>query len=114
WTVTVIGKGGKRRDVPLSARLALALRGRGAGWLFPGRIDGHLSAAYVSKRLSAALGDAGTGHQLRHRFASAAYRAERDLRAVQVLLGHASVATTQLYTAVPDRALRRAVEAAAA
>lgn len=113
WSVTVIGKGSKRRDVPLSPRLALELRARPAGWVFPGRVDGHLSAAYVSKRLSWALGVGTTGHQLRHRFASVAYRSERDLRAVQELLGHASPETTAIYTAVPDQALRRAVLAAA-
>ena len=112
WTVTVTGKGGKLRDVPLSPRLALALRARPAGWVFPGRIDGHLSAAYVSKRLSWALGAGTTGHQLRHRFASAAYAAERDIRAVQDLLGHASPETTAIYTEVPDQARRRAVLAA--
>lgn len=113
WVLTVIGKGGKLRDVPLTDSLALEIRSR-PGWTFPGRQDGHLSPAYVSRRLSWALGEGVTGHQLRHRFGSAAYAHERDLRAVQVLLGHASVATTQLYTAVPDGALRRAVLAAAA
>lgn len=113
WSVTVLGKGGKLRDVPLSPRLALELRGRPPGWTFPGRKDGHLSAAYVSKRMSWALGAGTTGHQLRHRFASTAYAAERDLRAVQELLGHASPVTTAIYTAVPDQALRRAVLAAA-
>lgn len=54
-----------------------------------------------------------TTHTLRHRFASAAYRADRDIRAVQELLGHASVATTQIYTAVPDDAVRRAAGVAA-
>lgn len=113
WSVVVLGKGGKQRTVPLTPRLALALRSLPEGWAFPGRQDGHLSPAYVSRRLSRALGPAATGHQLRHRFASAAYRAERDLRAVQLLLGHSSVSTTQTYTAVPDGALRRAVVAAA-
>lgn len=113
WSVTVIGKGGKLRDIPLSPRLALDLRSRPPGWVFPGRVDGHLSAAYISKRLSWALGEGVTGHQLRHRFASAAYRSERDLRAIQELLGHSSPATTAIYTAVPDQALRRAVLAAA-
>lgn len=113
WSVTVIGKGGKLRDIPLTKRLALDLRAAGDGWIFPGRLDGHLSAAYVSKRLSWALGPDITGHMLRHRFASAAYAAERDLRAVQELLGHTSPATTAIYTAIPDQALRRAVLAAA-
>ncbi|WP_022899139.1 tyrosine-type recombinase/integrase, partial [Humibacter albus] len=80
--------------------------------LFPGRVDGHLSAAYVSKLISRALPEGVTAHPLRHRFASRAYAAERDIRAVQELLGHASVATTQIYTAVPDAALRRAALAA--
>lgn len=113
WSVTVTGKGSKLRDVPLSPRLALQLRALPAGWAFPGRLDGHLSAAYVSKRLSWALGAGVTGHQLRHRFASAAYAGERDLRAVQELLGHSSPQTTAIYTAVPDGALRRAMLAAA-
>lgn len=113
WSITVTGKGGRARDVPLSPRLALLLRARPAGWVFPGRVDGHLSAGYVSKRMSWALGAGVTGHQLRHRFASVAYAAERDLRAVQELLGHASPETTAIYAAVPDRALRRAVLAAA-
>lgn len=113
WSVTVHGKGGKDRDVPLTPRLALDLRSRPAGWTFPGRQDGHLSAAYISKLLSRALPGDVTGHQLRHRFASEAYRAERDLRAVQELLGHSSPTTTAIYTAIPDQALRRAVLAAA-
>lgn len=46
--------------------------------------------------------------------ATAAYRADRDLIAVQQLLGHSSVATTQRYTALPDDALRRAVLGAVA
>ena len=53
-----------------------------------------------------------TLHTLRHRFATAAYSAERDLLAVQRLLGHASVATTQRYAEPPRDALRKAVEAA--
>lgn len=73
-----------------------------------------LSPAYVSKLISRALPAGVTAHMLRHRFASAAYRGERDIRTVQELLGHSNVATTQVYTAVPDGALRAAVEAAAA
>lgn len=114
WSLDVLGKGNKRRLVPLSPRLALALRVLPAGYIFPGRIDGHLSAAYVSKRLSWALGKGLTGHMLRHRFASIAYAAGGcDIRAVQDLMGHASPETTARYTAVPDGAKRAAVMAAA-
>lgn len=114
WQLEVIGKGGKHRIVPLGDGLAAALRRQGPGWTFPGRQSGHLSAAYISKRLARVLPGALTGHTLRHRFGSAAYFHERDLRAVQTLLGHASPATTARYVAVPDGALRRAVLAVAA
>lgn len=114
WSLRVRGKGGRVRVVPLSRALALALRSLPSGYAFPGQVDGHLSGAYVSKLMSAALPEGVTGHMLRHRFASRAYvGAGRDIRAVQELLGHASVATTQVYTAVPRGALRAGVDAAA-
>lgn len=114
WSLLVHGKGRKQRVVPLTDGLARALRLYGAdGYLFPGQVDGHLSAAYVSKLVSRALPQGSTAHRLRHRFASRAYSGTGDIRAVQELLGHASVATTQIYTAVPDGAMRRGVEAAA-
>jgi len=115
WVMKIRGKGDRTRDVPVPARLALELLTRDPGFLFPGNVDGHLSAAYVSKLLSRALPAGVTAHMLRHRFASHAYEgAERDIRAVQELLGHSNVATTQTYTAVPGGAKRRAVEFAAA
>jgi site-specific recombinase XerC len=114
WSLRVRGKGGRVRVVPLTRHLALALRALPAGWAFPGQDHGHLSAAYVSKLMSRALPDGVTAHMLRHRFASRAYVGSgRDIRAVQELLGHASVATTQVYTAVPRGALRAGVDAAA-
>ena len=114
WSLRVTGKGGRRRVVPLSRRLALELRSIPSGYAFPGQVDGHLSAAYVSKLMSRVLPEGVTAHMLRHRFASRAYLGSgRDIRAVQELLGHASVATTQVYTKVPDGALRAGVEAAA-
>lgn len=113
WSLRVRGKGGRVRVIPLSRALALALRSLPSGYAFPGQDDEHLSAAYVSKLMSRALPPGVTAHMLRHRFASRAYvGAGRDIRAVQELLGHASVATTQVYTAVPQGALRAAVEAA--
>ena len=112
YALTVTGKGGKTRTVPISDSLAAAIEARGSGWTFPGLTDGHLGAERVGQLVARALPAGWTCHTLRHRFASAAYRAERDIRAVQELLGHASVATTQIYTAVPDDAKRRAALAA--
>lgn len=114
WSLIVHGKGDRVRFVPLPDDLAadIALTAE-SGWLFPGQIDGHLSAHYVSKLISRALPGA-TAHQLRHRFATRAYQlGGRDIRAVQELLGHASVATTQIYTGVDSDAVRRAALAAA-
>jgi site-specific recombinase XerD len=53
-----------------------------------------------------------TMHTLRHRFSSRAYRGTRNLRAVQTLLGHASIATTDRYLAVDDDEILAAMEAA--
>lgn len=104
----ITGKGGKVRNVPAHPDLVAALSGR-AGYVFPGKIDGHLSPDWVGKRMKAALGSGWTAHSLRHRFATRAYAGERDLLTVQQLLGHSSVATTQRYTEVPDDAKRRAI-----
>lgn len=109
----IVGKGSRARMVPISDSLAQMILDRPAGWLFPSPNGGHLSAAYVGQLMSRALPDEWTAHTLRHRFASAAYAVDADLRAVQEMLGHASVETTQVYTAVPDGAKRRAVEGAA-
>lgn len=54
----------------------------------------------------------GTAHQLRHSFATSCYRAERDLLAVQRLLGHSEVSTTMCYVALDGDALYRSVAAA--
>ncbi len=108
----VLGKGNKTRTVPISDDMAMRLRER-AGYAFPSPRGGHLTPAHVGKLVSRLLPPGWTTHTLRHRFASAAYRADRDIRAVQELLGHASVATTQIYTAIPDDATRRASLAAA-
>lgn len=114
WSLLVVGKGGKRRMVPLSKAMALELRACPPGYLFPGNVRGHLSASYVSKLVSAGLPDGVTAHMLRHRYATKVYQdGGKDLRAVQQLLGHASVATTQIYTLVPDSELRTAAAAAA-
>jgi integrase/recombinase XerC len=110
-SLVVHGKGGKERVVPISDDLAHRILEH-EGYVFPGQIDGHLSSAYVSKLLSRALAGLATGHQLRHRYATDSLRrAGGNLRVVQELLGHSSVATTQVYTAVDDDELRRAAAA---
>ncbi|MGI8881059.1 MAG: tyrosine-type recombinase/integrase [Jatrophihabitans sp.] len=111
----VRGKGDRVRVVPLPPIVAQAIAGRPAGWLFPRptQPDTPMTPAHVGKLMSAQLGPGVTAHMLRHRFASTAYAAERDLRAVQTLLGHTKPETTALYTAVPEGALSTAVRAAA-
>lgn len=110
YSLVVHGKGSKERLVPIEPDLAHAIRAC-AGYLFPGRVDGHLSAKWVSKLLSRSMTHA-TGHQLRHRFGTVSYESSRDLRAVQELLGHASSATTEIYVHVDSAAKRRAASAA--
>lgn len=111
YALRVLGKGGHVRVVPLPTHLARQITAA-EGYMFPGAIDGHLSARRVGELVSEALPDGWTAHTLRHRFATRAYAASHDLRAVQELLGHAKPETTAIYTLVqPDRL--RAVAAAA-
>lgn len=113
YTLRVHGKGRKIRVIPITRALALEILAA-SGYLFAGQIDGHLSPAYVSKLVSRALPEGWTAHTLRHRFASRAFIGTgKDIRAVQELLGHASVATTQIYTAVEDDVMRAGVDFAA-
>ncbi|MFB4348487.1 tyrosine-type recombinase/integrase [Microbacterium sp. CR_7] len=114
WSLVVQGKGDRQRLVPLPDDVALDIRDSEAGYLFPGRIDGHLSPARVSELISEALPPGITAHMLRHRYGTRAYNlGGKDLRAVQELLGHAYATTTQIYVGVEDDALRRAATAAA-
>lgn len=116
WGIYIHGKGGKTRTVPLKdwlgVLLARAANISPTGYVFPGQISGHLSPRWVTKLGSLALEDPWTLHSLRHRFATRAYAAERDLLTVQQLLGHASVATTQRYAKPPETALLAAIDAA--
>ncbi|GAB3598595.1 tyrosine-type recombinase/integrase [Kineococcus gypseus] len=118
FSLRVHGKGGRVRLVPLhpelAERLAAVQLDQGEGFIFPGKINGHLSADRVGHLLAKHLGAGWTAHTLRHRFASRAYAVDRDLRAVQELLGHSKPETTARYTAVPDNALRKAVWGATA
>lgn len=105
----VDGKGRKQRIVPLTDDLAARIRKVGDAWLFPSRNDhgeSHLTASRVGKIISPALPDGYSTHTLRHRAATRAYSATHDLLAVSAFLGHASVATTQRYVAMPADRLR--------
>lgn len=113
WTLRVVGKGDKVREIPLPDDLALQLLALPAGWFFPGRDNGHLSPRWVGTLLSRLMPGVWTMHKLRHRAATRWYEVDRDVFVVQRLLGHASPATTQAYVAVKDDRLRRTVVAAA-
>jgi integrase/recombinase XerD len=124
------GKGGKDRLAPLSvtARRAvgdyLPLRAahlpkgaKSSPWLFPSRgRSGRLTARRFAQLLEAAAADAGidparvSPHVLRHAFATHLLEGGADLRVVQTLLGHADIATTQIYTHVTQDRLRALVE----
>lgn len=80
--------------------------------MFPGKVDGHVSAHTMGTLVSRLLPEGVTMHALRHRFATTTYHVDRDVFSVQKLLGHASPQTTQGYVAVNDSNLRRLVEAA--
>lgn len=118
----VHGKGGKARVIPINDSLADQLR-RGAaghtpgmparGWLFPANFfGGHITPDCVGRLVTRALPDQWTMHSLRHRMASRAYRGTRNLLAVQKILGHESLATTERYLAVDDSECRAAMMAA--
>lgn len=108
----VTGKGGARRIVPIHQMLTVPLQrlAERGGWAFPGRFTGHVHPDFIGKRISRLLGPGWTAHTLRHRFATEVYRSSKDLLAVQQLLGHASVATTQVYVGVDRDALTAAVD----
>jgi len=114
WSLTVHGKGGRVRVVPLTDRLARDLLALGPGYAFPGADNGHLSPRWIGRRISRLLGPDWTMHKLRHRAATRVYQASAgDTFIVQELLGHASPATTRRYVRVPSTAIRAAVLAAA-
>ena len=122
--VHVQGKGGKRRSLPLgeAARKALhqwlQLRGVPAeGALFVSQRGTRLSAQSAWKRLRQRSGLAGLTtpvhpHMLRHSFASHLLQSSGDLRAVQELLGHANITTTQVYTRLDFQHLAKVYDAA--
>lgn len=115
-SLRVLGKGSKERVVPLDP-LTMSLleqleseQGRD-DYYFRGRFGGHVHPATVYKWLKKHLGSEWSTHNLRHRAASHGLRETRDLRGVQELLGHASLATTQIYTEVATEQLTLIVTA---
>lgn len=119
----VRGKGGRERMVPLSdaaketAAAMRALQAAESRWLFPGR-DPHrpltrqaFFALVKQVALAAGIDPARVSpHVLRHSFASHLLARGADLRSLQLLLGHADIATTQIYTHVLSERLRKLVE----
>jgi integrase/recombinase XerD len=109
--LTVTGKGGQARMVPVSRRAGeslgrwLPLRETGSPWLFPSR-GKHLTRIRLFQLLKELAVRAGLNpekvspHVLRHAFATHLLEGGADLRVLQTLLGHADIATTQIYTHV--------------
>jgi integrase/recombinase XerC len=124
--ITVTGKGSKQRMVPVLPQVLQAVADYLAlcpmqiepdGPLFVGQRGGALSPRVVQlamARLRGALGlpDSATPHALRHSFATHLLARGGDLRAIQELLGHASLSTTQIYTAVDTEQLLKAYRSA--
>jgi integrase/recombinase XerC len=125
--VTVTGKGARTRTVPVGGRARDALR----DWLkaraliarpaeralFVGARGARIAPGTVEARLRAwakrqGLGAAVHPHMLRHSFASHVLESSQDLRAVQEMLGHASISTTQIYTHLDFQALAKVYDAA--
>ena len=109
--VSVTGKGRKERQVPLSGKSVEALRAYlservaadGETALFTGKNGTRLGQRQIQKRLQAWAVRQGSGqhispHMMRHSYASHLLQSSRDIRAVQELLGHSNLSTTQIYT----------------
>ncbi len=121
-SLTVLGKGSKLRSVPVIAPVSKAIetyldlcpyKVAPEGPLFVGAKGGQLSPRIIQltvERLRGALGlpDTATPHALRHSFATHLLARGGDLRSIQELLGHASLSTTQVYTAVDGARLLEA------
>lgn len=130
--LTIRGKGGRERLVPLNAPARAALDawvalGENGGdglspaiaskWLFPSNgVEGHLTRQSFAQDLKDLCDEAGldpgrvSPHVLRHAFASHLLDRGADLRAVQQLLGHADISTTEIYTHVLEERLKQLVQ----
>ena len=125
--VKVLGKGGKERIVPVGSAAQAAIRhwlglraglaGPGERAMFVGRGGRRLSPRAIEQRLAQWAVRQGLSrhvhpHMLRHSFASHVLQSSGDLRAVQEMLGHASIASTQVYTHLDFQALAKVYDAA--
>jgi integrase/recombinase XerC len=125
--VTVTGKGSKTRTVPVGAKAREALQKwlsirnsiaeAGEKALFVGARGKRISPRAVWQRLGdwarkRGLPEHVHPHMLRHSFATHMLQSSQDLRAVQELLGHASISTTQVYTHLDFQALAKVYDAA--
>ena len=124
----VFGKGSKRRSVPVGAPALAALENwlahrpqlaivPGEAALFVSRLGRRLSPNQLRARLRSLSDRAGVAtpvhpHMLRHSYASHLLQSSGDLRGVQELLGHASIATTQVYTRLDFQHLAKVYDAA--
>lgn len=122
--ILVKGKGGRERLVPVSEAAREALEAylaalgtpkKPSKWLFPSSgAQGHLTRQHFALELKALAREAGlpdlSPHVLRHGFASHLLEGGADLRAVQQMLGHADISTTQIYTHVQAERLQQVVE----
>ena len=122
--LTVTGKGGQQRMVPVGTRARkalsqwLTLRVEGGKFVFPSTArEGHLTRVRLFQLLRALAARAGidsekvSPHVLRHAFATHLLEGGADLRVLQTLLGHADIATTQIYTHVDSARLVALVNA---
>ncbi|HEX6320403.1 MAG TPA: tyrosine recombinase XerC [Burkholderiales bacterium] len=125
--VTVTGKGARTRTVPVGAKACEALKrwidarqqlaAPGERALFVGSRGRRIGASLVGARLQAwarrrGLTERVHPHMLRHSFATHVLQSSQDLRAVQELLGHASISTTQVYTHLDFQSLAKVYDAA--
>ena len=126
----VLGKGEKRRSVPVGGPALAALQkwlavrslwarpgADGGAALFINQRGGRLTPQHIRVRLKQRSQQAGLAtpvhpHMLRHSFASHVLQSSSDLRAVQELLGHASITTTQVYTRLDFQHLAKVYDAA--
>jgi site-specific recombinase XerD len=109
----VIGKGNKERILPLTEPILLMLRNlwkthRSPQWLFPSRrpathlSDGTARAAFIKARDACGFNSNFRPHSLRHSFATHMLEQGVDVRIIQMLLGHSSLRSTQIYTHLTD------------